>query len=1036
MNYLGKVINNFRYVYNEINAATLTGAIDVIVVEQPDGTFTCSPFHVRFGKIGVLRSREKIVEVEINGEPVDIHMKLGESGEAFFVEGTSSDENVPPHLATSPIPDTSGFSPSFDDSGTSEWKGIPNKLGDLKNSDNNDSAPVVIVAGSVPKTFCAETVDDPGENEKIRKISIAAGEFRPIDSEPFLSEMSESLRLKQSLSGLDLSNDVIQTYHEEAVRTSSSLPVSRKKRRKKSVMKKKASYSVDQKNDSSSSSNEHQGESEGRPDTKPEESFTENIDSSIFQMEDLDFNKPKTSMDEVPDLNDTKSELSRVCDAPIESDIHFFSDTEITPGCSPPVSREFAPIKSDSEFEIQRTASVGSKNELTKSSLGAKEPQQSWKWGELPSPPLVKEVSPKEANNEEEAKKQQEAAAHRSMLQNMLGFMKKTKHMRQSEGIYLSELNPDELDPEIAALYFPSTYKNHNLNSSGADSHHYLPDHDEDAESGNGSSLPHSPHSVLGSPTGQSTMFHPPEDVHLSLCGGLGTVEGPTEEAFLSHLVDFNQLANDPSLLENSNLVVKIGGKLYNWRTAAPIIVSMVTFHKFLPPETVERLCRDWMPKSNKKPASSNRSYSSWFMWSRGSDSKSNLDASANSANASAIMDEGKNLEDKSKDISTERSSDKVDGESSLVPDKASVPDKSAAATEADNEETGKSAETVRESEKEEVKKVDFEEKTVSDQVVPEGISNPAESPKPTEVKTSDSVQIPLSNVRRKSDGLRLSESHSSDSDTETNTASSSDKFRKTLRLSSEQIAKLKLLQGSNEVVFSVTTAYQGTSRCKCFLFLWRYDDKIVISDIDGTITKSDVLGHILPIVGKDWAQSGVAKLFTKIKNNGYKLLYLSARAIGQSRVTRDYLKSIKQEDLSLPEGPMLLNPTSLLNAFHTEVIEKKPEEFKIQCLRDILALFPPNSKPFYAGYGNKINDVWAYQAVGIPIFRIFTINHRGELKHELTQTFQSSYSSMTFIVDQMFPSPPEESTMEDFSQFSYWRDPIPAIDLKIEKDP
>jgi phosphatidate phosphatase LPIN len=38
------------------------------------------------------------------------------------------------------------------------------------------------------------------------------------------------------------------------------------------------------------------------------------------------------------------------------------------------------------------------------------------------------------------------------------------------------------------------------------------------------------------------------------------------------------------------------------------------------------------------------------------------------------------------------------------------------------------------------------------------------------------------------------------------------------------------------------------------------------------------------------------------------------------------------------------------------EVIEKKPEEFKISCLRDIQALFPANSKPFYAGYGNKIN--------------------------------------------------------------------------------
>lgn len=111
-----------------------------------------------------------------------------------------------------------------------------------------------------------------------------------------------------------------------------------------------------------------------------------------------------------------------------------------------------------------------------------------------------------------------------------------------------------------------------------------------------------------------------------------------------------------------------------------------------------------------------------------------------------------------------------------------------------------------------------------------------------------------------------------------------------------------------------------------------------------------------MPIVGKDWAQSGVAQLFTKIKNNGYKLLYLSARAIGQARVTREYLRSIKQGDLSLPDGPLLLNPTSLISAFHREVIEKKPEQFKISCLSDIKALFPDDSQPFYAGYGNRIN--------------------------------------------------------------------------------
>lgn len=48
----------------------------------------------------------QIVDIEINGEPVDIHMKLGESGEAFFVTETPSSETgpMPAHLATSPIP--------------------------------------------------------------------------------------------------------------------------------------------------------------------------------------------------------------------------------------------------------------------------------------------------------------------------------------------------------------------------------------------------------------------------------------------------------------------------------------------------------------------------------------------------------------------------------------------------------------------------------------------------------------------------------------------------------------------------------------------------------------------------------------------------------------------------------------------------------------------------------------------------------------------------------------------------------------------
>lgn len=131
MNSLARVFSNLQDFYNDINAATLTGAIDVIAVEQPDGEFVCSPFHVRFGKLGVLRSREKVVsnkgqkyrrreqvvivdfwffsfkvDIEINGVPVDIQMKLGDSGEAFFVEECleDDDDELPANLATSPIP--------------------------------------------------------------------------------------------------------------------------------------------------------------------------------------------------------------------------------------------------------------------------------------------------------------------------------------------------------------------------------------------------------------------------------------------------------------------------------------------------------------------------------------------------------------------------------------------------------------------------------------------------------------------------------------------------------------------------------------------------------------------------------------------------------------------------------------------------------------------------------------------------------------------------------------------------------------------
>jgi phosphatidate phosphatase LPIN len=98
---------------------------------------------------------------------------------------------------------------------------------------------------------------------------------------------------------------------------------------------------------------------------------------------------------------------------------------------------------------------------------------------------------------------------------------------------------------------------------------------------------------------------------------------------------------------------------------------------------------------------------------------------------------------------------------------------------------------------------------------------------------------------------------------------------------------------------------------------LWEHDYQVVISDIDGTITKSDALGHIFTMAGKDWTHSGVAKLYTDITNNGYHILYLTSRAIGQADYTRKYLKNVEQNNYQLPDGPVIMSPDRLMTAFH-----------------------------------------------------------------------------------------------------------------------
>ncbi|KAF7586275.1 hypothetical protein BBP40_009171 [Aspergillus hancockii] len=251
--------------------------------------------------------------------------------------------------------------------------------------------------------------------------------------------------------------------------------------------------------------------------------------------------------------------------------------------------------------------------------------------------------------------------------------------------------------------------------------------------------------------------------------------------------------------------------------------------------------------------------------------------------------------------------------------------------------------------------------------------------------------------------------------------------YAKTLRLTSDQLKALELKPGANEMSFSVNKA-----TCTATMYLWNGNTPIVISDIDGTITKSDALGHVLNMIGRDWTHAGVAKLYTDIVNNGYNIMYLTSRSVGQADTTRAYIYGVNQDGYRLPKGPVIMSPDRTMAALRREIYLRKPEVFKMACLRDILNLFNGKENPFYAGFGNRLTDALSYRSVNIPSTRIFTINSNAEVSLDLLSLnkYKSSYVTMQELLDHFFPaiSLLVQAGGEEYTDFTYWREPPPEL--------
>ncbi|CAK6962194.1 phosphatidate phosphatase LPIN1-like [Scomber scombrus] len=873
MNYVGQlagqVFVQVKELYRGLNPATLSGCIDVIVVRQPDGSLQCSPFHVRFGKMGVLRSREKVVDMEINGEPVALHMKLGDNGEAFFVQETENDQEVvPSYLATSPILSDGAILMSSSLLGKS-------------------SGPPIQTLGSTGSAGENGSVMMKKRRKRRRKARLDS--MRREESGDYSEEWNEDMFT------IDISSD---EGTEMQSNRASSWDVLRDEAMAVSTGGSFKQTGIYTRSDGEWSPIQSPGNS--RP-TSPKS------DSELMMKpSDTDNQNPtmhwawgELPQAATPSFLPVKSKPPPVCPVsiPVSESTHFRVITHETTAeqCGPysEMSAVRLLMPEQTATTEETVVTVGMESESSRmetqaqgTTAGDVAARMTSDMEEAMTCPPGKTDSPSKRKD------------------------KRSRHLG-ADGIYLDDIT--ELEPEVAALYFPkSDTAVRSISDPGLHSTSLSP---QSVSSGGDSGV-----------DSYCDLMGDLPSIAISLCGGLTDNREITKEQFQEKVILYQQFVENPSIIDDPNLVVKIGSKYYNWSSAAPLMLAMQAFQKPLPKAAVESIMTEKMPKKGGRW---------WFSW-RGRNSSAKSD-SVSGACGSA-------------------------------------------------EQPGKMSGRLK------------EESSSSDE--DHGAAQ----------QSSSAVQS--------EPGLTIG----------------GVSYKKTLRLTSEQLLSLQLQDGPNDVVFSVTTQYQGTCRCQGTIYLWNWDDKIIISDIDGTITRSDTLGHILPTLGKDWTHQGIAQLYHKVSQNGYKFLYCSARAIGMADMTRGYLHWVNERGTMLPMGPVLLSPSSLFSALHREVIEKKPEKFKVECLTDIKNLFYPNTQPFYAAFGNRPTDVYSYKEVGVPLNRIFTVNPKGELVQEHAKTNISSYVRLGEVVDHVFPLKVRASSSDfpcsdTYSHFTYWREQLPRVD-------
>ena len=177
-------------------------------------------------------------------------------------------------------------------------------------------------------------------------------------------------------------------------------------------------------------------------------------------------------------------------------------------------------------------------------------------------------------------------------------------------------------------------------------------------------------------------------------------------------------------------------------------------------------------------------------------------------------------------------------------------------------------------------------------------------------------------------------------------------------------------------------------------LFVWdATTDRVVVCDIDGTVTRSNVRGVWDTVLTKSYRylHTGVCALLNKLSGHGanIRIMYLTSRPVDISNLTRQFLQSVRQTTVGLPAGPLVSQNQPLARILFSELVTKDVHLFKSKALigvRDLFRAATGNQQhnPFIAGFGNTDFDTLAYDTAGVPLLYQIDKSSRISLFHTI----------------------------------------------------